>query len=301
MTRKLGGLAVALAGLAGLASAQEPVGPPGVLVVRREEIKPGKMGAHDKSAAAFLAVQNRIAAKARRLALLPVSGDDNVVVYFEPYADFAAFEAVNREFDQAIATSAAVRAEMDALERAGDVHASQRSAIYRLRADLSFRPRRMEDVGRARYFSVTTTRVKPGRGPDYVDWVKALNEAREKANADIHNSVYQVTTGAPMGTFLSIAALRSLSEIDATIANLEATSKAVNTAMGGDEAARKQRMLLADMIAESTNTLYRIEPSISRPPEQLAAADPDFWRPKPSAAPGKALAVKKETAGSEKK
>jgi hypothetical protein len=34
---------------------------------------------------------------------------------------------------------------------------------------------------------------------------------------------------------------------------------------------------------------------MSRPPDQFAAADPDFWTPKPVAAGGKALAVKKET------
>lgn len=296
MTRKLGLLAVALVSLAGLVSAEEAPGPPGVLVIRREEIKPGKMVAHEKSAAGFLAVQNRIGSKAHRLALLPVSGDDNVVVYFEPYPDFATFEATNQEFDQAIATNAAVRAEMEALDRLGDVHASQRSAIYRLRADLSYRPRRMEDVAKARYFSVTTTRVKPGRGPDYVDYLKTLNEARTKAEADIHTTIYQVVSGAPFGTFLSITSLRSLNEVDDGFAKMDATNKAVDAALGGDEAAKKRRALFAELVAEGTNTLYRIDPSISRPPDQLAALDPDFWKPKPATAPGKALAVKKQTA-----
>lgn len=296
MTRKIGGLVVALVGLAGLVSAQEPPGPPGVLVIRREEIKPGKMVAHEKSAAGFLAVQNRIGSKAHRLALLPVSGDDNVVVYFEPYPDFATFEAINQEFDQAIATNAAVRAELDAIDRLGDVHASQRSAIYRHRADLSYRPRGMEGVAKARYFSVTTTRVKPGRGPDYVDYLKALNEARTKADADVHNTVYQVWSGAPNGTFLVITTLRSLNEMDGTLSRMEATNKAVDAALGGDEAVRKRRMLISEIVVDATNTLYRIDPSISRPPDQLAALDPDFWKPKPATAPGKALAVKKQTA-----
>jgi hypothetical protein len=40
--------------------------------------------------------------------------------------------------------------------------------------------------------------------------------------------------------------------------------------------------------------VYAINPTTSRPSEQFAAMNPDFWKPKAmAAAPGKALATKK--------
>ena len=47
-----------LAALSGAAVAQEaaaPSGPPPVLIINKEEIKPGRMGPHDKNAARFVA------------------------------------------------------------------------------------------------------------------------------------------------------------------------------------------------------------------------------------------------------
>ena len=66
------------------ASAQEAPGPPPILVVNREDIKPGKMTPHVKAASGYVAVAEKSKAANYRVALTPVSGDDNVVVYLVP-------------------------------------------------------------------------------------------------------------------------------------------------------------------------------------------------------------------------
>ena len=59
MSRKTIALGVVLAGLAGTGMAQEHSGPPPVLAISREEIKPGHMAAHEKlNAAAQLPNRN---------------------------------------------------------------------------------------------------------------------------------------------------------------------------------------------------------------------------------------------------
>jgi hypothetical protein len=68
-----------------------------------------------------------------------------------------------------------------------------------------------------------------------------------------HVVTYQVASGGQFGTFVFVAAHRSLKEWD----------------------------------------LFAINPAMSRPTAQMAAADPDFWAPKPAVASGKALAAKK--------
>ncbi len=62
----------------------------------------------------------------------------------------------------------------------------------------------MEDVARARYMTMQTTRVKPGRGIDYIEYLKGQVAAREKANLDMHTAVYQAVSGAAPNTFVDL-------------------------------------------------------------------------------------------------
>jgi len=276
------------------ALAQEPPGPPKVLALAREEIRPGKAGAHAKSVASFIAAVTRADAPLYRIALTPVSGDDNAVVYLQAFGSFAEVEAAHKQFEETVAANAVFKANLERLDREEvDQHASQRTAYYTLRADLSYHPRNAEQTARSRFMSVSTTRIKPGRAPDYVDYIKSLNVAREKAGIDAHTAVYQVLSGAANGTFLSFTSLRSLADIDDIRQKGEQQQKALDEALGGADAVKQRRMLISEIVADGYNTIYAMDPSLSRPTALIAAADPDFWNPKPAAAT-KALAAKKE-------
>lgn len=277
----------------------EDAGPPKVIAVAREEIKPGRATAHARSAASFVAAANKANAPIHRIALVPISGDDNAVVYLQAFGSFADVEAAYKQMEETVAANAAFKAELDRLDREEvDQHASQRKAYYALRSDLSYQPRTAEETGKSRFMSVGTTRIKPGRVPDYVDYIKSLNAARKKAGVEAHTAVYQVVTGAPNGTFLSFSSLRSLSEIDENRQKMEQTQKALEEALGGAEVVRQRRQLISEIVADGFNTIYAMEPTLSRPTAVIAAADPDFWNPKPAAAT-KALAAKKETKAKE--
>jgi hypothetical protein len=284
-----------LTAFGGAAVAQEAAGPPPVLIINKEEIKPGQMGPHEKNAAKFVSIQNKANAESYRLALIPVSGDTNQVLYLEGYPSFADMEKSQQQFEATLATNASLRAEMEQMERQGaDMHATQKTALAVYRPDLSYRPHRMDEVAKARYFSVNTSRIKMGHVPDYVDWVKALNAAREKANADwVHTAVYQVITGAPVGTYLTLTTIRSLQEWDEFGAKLQERNKAIDAALGGDGVVKERRKLAAEMFADTYSALYAMSPTISRPSPTFIAYDPDFWKPKASAEV-KALATKKE-------
>lgn len=287
-----------LAALSGAAVAQEaaaPSGPPPVLIINKEEIKPGRMGPHEKNAARFVAIENKANADSYRLGLTPVSGDDNVVLYLEGHESFEAMEKARQKFDATLAANASLQAEMDQMTQQGaDMHATQKTALAVFRSDLSFRPIRMDDVAKARYFSVNTTRLNIGQMPNYEAFTKALNAAREKINADwVHTAVYQLVSGAPANTFVTFTLFRSLKEWDEITAKMVERNKAVDEALGGEDVAKERRKQAREIMAESTSALYALTPSISRPSPQFMAYDPDFWKPKP-AAEVKALATKKE-------
>jgi hypothetical protein len=284
-----------LAAFGGLAVAQEAAGPPPVLIINKEEIKPGQMGPHEKNAARFVAIQNKANAETFRLGLTPISGDDNVVLYLEGYGSFEDMEKAQKQFSDTLATNASLRAEMEQMTQQGaDMHASQKTSIAVYRPDLSFRPHRMDAVAKSRYFFVSTNRIKMGHNADYEGWVKDLNAAREKANADwVHTAVYQVITGAPSGTFVTFTLNRSLVEWDEFGAKLQERNKAIDAALGGDAVVKERRKLAAEIFADTYSATYAMNPAISRPSPTFVAYDPDFWKPKP-AAEVKALAAKKE-------
>jgi len=285
-----------LAAFGGLAVAQEAAGPPPVLIINKEEIKPGQMGAHEKNAARFVAIQNKANAETYRLGLTPVSGDDNVVLYLEGYPSFEAMEKAQNQFAATLASNASLRAEMEQMTQQGaDMHASQKTALAVFRPDLSYHPVRMDDVAKARYFSINTTHLNIGHTPDYEAYTKQLNGAREKASADwVHTAVYQVVTGAPAGTFVTFTAYRSLKEWDEIGAKMQERNKAIDAALGED-VVKERRKQAAEIMADSASTLFAMTPTISRPAPAFVAYDPDFWKPKP-AAEVKALAAKKEKA-----
>ncbi|PYQ22122.1 MAG: hypothetical protein DMF81_13190 [Acidobacteria bacterium] len=272
-------LALFLLPAAAAVAQEQASGPPPVLVISQEEIKPGSMAAHEKQVVSYLALFNRANVEGHRLGLVPVSGDDNQVLYTEAYASFADFEATRKKGEEAFAASPALQAEMEALDRqTGPMHATQRTLIAAYRPDLSYRPLGADGVGKSRYFTVTTVRIKAGRANDYEEYTKQYNRARDKANLDEHTAVYQVITGASSGTFIITR-------------KMQARNKAIDDALGGDLVVKQRRETAEAIFAESRSSLYAFNPRISRPPAQIAAADPDFWNPKPVT---KALAAKKE-------
>ena len=285
-------LAVSLLSATAVAAQEQMSGPPPVLAIGLEEINPGSMAAHDKQVVAYTTLFNRANVQGHRLGLVPVSGDDNQVVYLQPYASFAEFEATRKQTDEAFAASPALQAELDALDRqTGSMHATQKTLIAVYRPDLSYRPVGPAEVGKSRYFTMTTNRIKAGRANDYEGFVKQYNRAREKANLNEHTAIYQVITGAPFGTFITLGLNRSLTEWDDFTRGMQARNKAIDEAMGGDVVVKQRRETAEAIFADSRSSLYALNPKLSRAPAEIAAADPDFWTPK---AAGKALAVKKE-------
>lgn len=291
LTRTIAALA-ALAALALPALAQEPLAAPPVLRITVEDIKPGSMGAHDKSVASYLALFSRAQVPMTRIGVVPVSGDQNQVVYFEGFPSFAALEESDKKVEAAFAASAAMQAELESLDRnGGPLHSSQRTMIAVFRPDLSYRPQTASAFSKSRYFGVGTLRIKLGRVPDYEAYVKQLNQAREKGNIDESTAIYQVTSGTHANTFMSFSVNRSLAEVDAARAGMAARNKAVDDALGGEEVVRQRRATIEAIVVDASSALYAINPKLGVAPAQIAAGDPDFWAPKQ---PGKALAVKKE-------
>jgi hypothetical protein len=124
------------------------------------------MGAHEKQVVSYLALFNRANVRGSRLGLVPVSGDDNQILYLEGYASFADLEATRNKSDETFAASPALQAELDALDRqTGPMHVTQKTLLPSIVGPGPLPLARTRWANR--YFSLTTNRIKPGRYTDH--------------------------------------------------------------------------------------------------------------------------------------
>ncbi len=266
-----------------LVLAQEMQGPPKILEIVREDSKPGKSIAHRKHEAAWSQAFTK-AGYPYNLTISSVTGPDEdwFMTGFDSYAQM---EKVHDSFEkpamQKIMETYSPK-EAEFVERS-------RFIFAKYRPDLSYKPD--FKLGEYKYFNIITVRYKLGSNPDEVH--KIVHAAREKANVDTHQVVYEVTSGLPVNTFLYFTPLKTLASWD------EPPNKAYSEAIkegGFFEAVGKS-------VQNVEYRLFSFSPRMSHVSENVVKADPSFWKPKPEMAKapaGKTKAAAKETK-SEKK
>lgn len=258
-----------------LAQETPPMGPPKVLLIVREEIKPGMMSAHARHSADFVQVFNQLNTSNHRIAMVPVAGNENEVLYITAAQSFAEIETLNRSTDQKMGSAnGPMRVKLDALEKeAPGMHAAMRDMLAVYRPDLSFNPG--VNIAQMRYFTVTTTRIRPGFDSVYVENIqKVINVARNKAKADeLHVAVFQVVSGAPGGTYLIFRPMKSLAELDNPV------GMKVRAAMSDDQRKDADKAVRESVMFSEVST-YAFAPSMSYVDKEFAARDAAFWSPK---------------------
>jgi hypothetical protein len=265
------GMSLALAS-ASISAAQDPASaPPKVIQLTREWIKPGKSGmAHDRSEAAFVSLMNKAKLEGHYVALNSMSGKSRAL-YITRYPSFEAWEKDNRIIEK----NPAFSAENDrAATTDGELLDGLDQAVFTYDEDLSYHPH--PDTSHARYYELTVFQVRPGHHKDWVDVTKLYTDALTKAGSSAHWATYEVAYGAEGGTFLSITARKSLTEVDDELGAF----KKVLDAAGGEEGFNKIDELFGKAVESSRSELFSINPKQSYAEEAWIKGDPDFWKPK---------------------
>lgn len=258
-----------------------PMGPPNVLLVVREDIKPGKMGAHTTHSENFARIFRQLQTPNHRIALVPVAGSENEVVYITPLGSFKELEQIQRDTDKTLAgVSGATKADLDRLDReAPDLHAAMRDLFAIYRPDLSFDPG--VDIRQMRYFAITTVRVRPGQEDQYAEYVRNVtNVARTKAKAELHVAAFQLIAGSASTTYMFFRPMKSLAEYDLRI------GARVREAMSDDQKKKADKMA-GETVVFSETSVYAFHPQMSYLPKEFIAGDPTFWTPKPPPPPAR--------------
>jgi hypothetical protein len=158
----------------------------------------------------------------------------------------------------------------------GEFVSSTRSVVAVYRDDLSYQGLKT-NVGLFRYLYVTTVRVRPGHESEFVEATKISRAAHEKATVPERWSVFEVTEGMPRGTYLIFEPLKSMADVDAFP---QTHGKVYQDAVGDDGRKRLAELNSSATISAETN-IFAFNPKMSNPTKEIAAADPNFWTPKP--------------------
>jgi hypothetical protein len=270
LTRRLAGFSVLVIGL-GVAAAQETVGPPKVLVIEREYLKPGRGGAiHERSESAFVRAMSAAKWPVHYVGMDSMSGPTRAL-FLIGYPSFAAWEKDNQDMAKNTTLSAAFDR---AIQADGDLLASfdQGAFMYReegsLRADIA-------DVPHCRYFEISAFRVRPGHQKEWTELVNLYKEGYEKvpnAKWALFESVYGADNG---GVYLVINPMKSLAEVEQGFADQKKFMDSM-----GEEKMKKLSELSSSAIESEQTNLFRFNPKMSYPQESWIKADPAFWTPK---------------------
>ena len=268
------GLSLAVAGAA-CAAAQDASAPPKILQVQVEYTKPYKNGAvHDKTESAFVQAMTKAKFPAHYIALTSMSGKDRSD-FITAYDSFAEWQADNKLVEK----NPALAAELEHASTAdAELLDSTNNLIFTYDDDLSYKPH--GDLAHARYMEISIFQVKPGHAHDWHELAKMVKEAHDKAGDSAHWAMYEVGYGTDDGTYIALSGDKSMADIDTGYADFKKFSDAL-----GKEGMKKLDDLIAETVVSSHAELYSINPKMSYAPDAYITADPDFWKPKPAAAP----------------
>jgi hypothetical protein len=254
------------------AFAQTPAthGPPPVVLIVREDIKPGMMGAHNRHSAEFAGIFNKLQSPNHRIALVPVAGSENEVIYLTGAATFAELEGMQKATDDKMAAASGnMKADLDRLDKeAPALHAGMRDMLAVLRSEYGYGP--AVDLPTMRYMAVTTVRLRPGQEDQYAELLKLQKAARDKAKAELHVAAFQVIAGTPNTTLMFFRPMKSLAEYDLRI------GPRVREAMS-EEQQKKVDKLAAESIVFTETSVYAFSPQMSYVSKEMIAGDPAFW------------------------
>ena len=258
------------AGSAATALAQGmPTTQPKFLHIFREEIKAGRSGDHAKWEAGWPAAFEKVKGQFNYIALQSITGPTEVW-YVTPLANQAAYADMVAEEDK----DPMLAAELERLAKGDAEFLSEQSGIQAMAMpELSYGA--FPDLGKMRYYEITTFRIRPGHQEAWMAATKAYKAATARAVPNASWRTYAVVAGAPGGTYLIFSSVGSFGEFDKMMADDQTIMKGATP----EEMDVLGKFMKESVINVTTNR-YRLDPGQSYVNAETKAKDPAFWSPK---------------------
>ena len=269
-------LALAVTAPAALGAQAAPMPANNVFTIFRESVKIGKADAHDAHETMWARAMSATKDPSPFIAMKALTGP-NEIWYMAAYPTWQEYEKAT---DQTSPAANAVGKQYRPAE--AEYLNDARTMVLRPRAELGYGG--PADLPNMRYVSVTRISVRPGHTSEYEDARKMVKAAHEAAHLTDRYAMWEVTSGAPAGTFYLMVARKTLAELDS---GAVIHGPAYTAALGGEEGQKKLAALTSGAVISSETDQFEFTPSQSVAPKEWIAANPGYWKPK-APAPKKA-------------
>jgi hypothetical protein len=243
--------------------------PPDILQIYREPVKPGKMAEYKRLEAEAAMACSR-ANTWPYVTMEGISGPQEVwfVSGFDSYA------AMERSAGPFVRNATLANELSRIMDTKSNLVAESRAVFLRYRQELGNNRGLMRP--QTRFFTATMVQVIPGHEREYEESQRILRGVRERAAATDNRAVYQVISGMPQNTYLTLSPYHSFREAGESLDGVVDYDDVDESVRG------RVKELLSTSVLSSQTFVFAVDPAISNPAGEWIADDPDFWKLSPA-------------------
>ena len=243
------------------------------------KVKPEKVTEYEALTKKFVDANRRFNGD-RWIAMETVYGEGNVYQFTSTRKDYADVEKTLEAEMAAVNKALGKEAAQKMMQDFSNCTVWTRAELRKRRWDLSRKaPQDPEAyaklIGESRLLRTTAVHIRPGHVPEFEALLKDMKEAGEK-NPDAPTVMVSQVIEGSKGSIFYVSTLRSnMGGFDHN-----PTAKEIL----GEEGYKKFQQINAEAVEVADSTLFRFNPDLSNPPEEVAKVAMDFWHPRATVA-----------------
>lgn len=202
------------------------------------------------------------------MASSPLTGDGRQVSILIPHNTLG---DVEQTLQSMMKIEQAVMAKnVNLTEQAAETESGAHFTLAKFRPELSYKVEQLDPAFTTRW-EETIFYLKPGTDTEFTDLIKHVLELENKA-ADPNSKwlLYEVMGGMSMPAYVIVTPLKTLADLD--VEPPESSKQVYN-----DSVIRMLETNIKSCVTKMESNIMMVRPDLSRPPEALLAANPDFW------------------------
>jgi len=198
----------------------------------------------------------------------PITGDSDRVTFVTFHDNLASIGKTLTAFEKI--EQSIVLKDASFVTQASETEAGSHWALAEYSKELSYRPE-MVPIANTTYWVSSLFNLKPGCEYEFNDVVKQVAEVHQKAGDNEHWTAYEIRAGYPEPSVLFVTTLRSLADLD------QEPPAATKELFESAPMRQMFQKIGKECITHIESTYSRVEPQLSRMPQSVIAANPDFW------------------------
>lgn len=269
LKRSLYALTLLVVGCTALVAQQLPTTQPPILQISREQIKTGHDAAHAINERGWPEAFAQAKSPDYYLAMASMTGRSEVW-YVAPWASYDAWgKAMARDEANAELSAQLQRLSMADAEHLDGYDVLEAVAVPELSHGA------FPDLNMARFWEITTMRLRPGTEAQFAAAAKTYGALAGKNAPSMSWRVYRVSAGLPGPSFIIFSSVRSFGEFD----KMMAADQAIMAGATPEDIAVLEKFSTGSLVTAVTNK-YRLDPTMSYVSAETKATDPAFWNKK---------------------